>query len=63
MQHTLSLTILTPPPVLPLQLAITLILTRVLGKLFSYIHEPNVIGEILAGIILGPSVLGRIPGG
>lgn len=43
-------------------MAITLALTRVLGKLFSYIKQPQVIGEIVAGIFLGPSVLGRIPG-
>jgi Kef-type K+ transport system membrane component KefB len=45
-----------------LQVAITLTLTRVLGKVFSYMHQPQVIGEIIAGIFLGPSVLGRIPG-
>lgn len=43
-------------------MAITLALTRVLGKLFAYMHQPQVIGEIIAGIVLGPSVLGRIPG-
>jgi Kef-type K+ transport system membrane component KefB len=46
----------------PLQVAITLALTRVLGKLFAYLKQPQVIGEIVAGIFLGPSVLGRIPG-
>jgi Kef-type K+ transport system membrane component KefB len=45
-----------------LQVAITLTLTRVLGKLFGYIKQPQVIGEIVAGILLGPSVLGQIPG-
>lgn len=53
--HTLGFLLL-------LQVAITLALTRVLGKLFSYLHQPQVIGEIVAGIILGPSVLGRSPG-
>jgi hypothetical protein len=48
--------------VLCLQVAITLTLTRVLGKLFGYIKQPQVIGEIVAGILLGPSVLGQIPG-
>lgn len=43
-------------------MAITLTLTRVLGKLFGYIKQPQVIGEIVAGILLGPSVLGQIPG-
>lgn len=45
-----------------MQVALTLALTRILGRLFSYLHQPQVIGEIIAGIILGPSVLGRIPG-
>jgi hypothetical protein len=45
-----------------LQLALTLFLTRVLGKFFSYFKQPHVIGEIVAGILMGPSVMGRIPG-
>mmetsp|Transcript_8096 Transcript_8096/g.17328 ORF Transcript_8096/g.17328 Transcript_8096/m.17328 type:complete len:514 (+) Transcript_8096:192-1733(+) len=44
------------------QLCITLLLTRILGKVLSYVRQPPVIGEIIAGIILGPSVLGNIPG-
>ncbi len=44
------------------QLALTLVLTRALGKLFSYMKQPQVVGEIVAGIIMGPSVLGNIPG-
>jgi hypothetical protein len=43
-------------------LFLTLALTRVLSKLFSYLNQPVVIGEIVAGIIMGPSVLGHIPG-
>jgi Kef-type K+ transport system membrane component KefB len=31
---------------------------RILGKLFSYIGQPPVIGEVVAGIVLGPSLLG-----
>ncbi|HEX5270870.1 MAG TPA: cation:proton antiporter, partial [Gemmataceae bacterium] len=30
-----------------------------LGKLFGYIGQPPVIGEVVAGILLGPSLLGR----
>jgi Kef-type K+ transport system membrane component KefB len=30
-----------------------------LGRLFSYIGQPPVIGEVVAGILLGPSLLGR----
>jgi Kef-type K+ transport system membrane component KefB len=41
---------------------IVLSLTRVLGKLLAYIKQPPVIGEIIAGIILGPSVMGYADG-
>jgi Kef-type K+ transport system membrane component KefB len=30
-----------------------------LGRLFDYIGQPPVIGEVMAGILLGPSLLGR----
>src|SRR5580692_11778781 len=32
---------------------------RFLGNCFRSIHQPPVIGEIIAGIALGPSLLGR----
>jgi Kef-type K+ transport system membrane component KefB len=34
--------------------------SRVLGILFNKIHQPAVIGETVAGIALGPSLLGRV---
>jgi len=34
---------------------------QLLGYLFSKIGQPRVIGEIAAGIVLGPSLLGRLP--
>jgi Kef-type K+ transport system membrane component KefB len=33
---------------------------RLLGAIFRRIHQPPVIGEVVAGILLGPSLLGRI---
>ena len=45
-----------------LQVFVTLILSKILAKLLAFIHQPAVIGQILAGIILGPSALGFIPG-
>src|SRR5437879_2367436 len=33
---------------------------RVVGSVFRYLRQPPVIGEVLAGILLGPSLLGRV---
>ena len=43
-----------------LQIAAVLIAARALGALMQRLGQPAVIGEILAGIVLGPSVLGAI---
>jgi Kef-type K+ transport system membrane component KefB len=43
-----------------LQVAVILMAARVLGELAVYLRVPSVIGEIVAGIILGPSLLGFI---
>lgn len=42
------------------QLLLLLVSARVLGEIFIKIGQPAVIGEILAGIILGPSLLGNL---
>jgi Kef-type K+ transport system membrane component KefB len=49
-----------PLPVFILQLIIILIASQVCGFLFKKMHQPAVMGEILAGIILGPSVVGGL---
>src|SRR5258708_2456797 len=33
---------------------------RVLGLLFRYVGQPPVIGEVVGGILLGPSFLGQV---
>jgi Kef-type K+ transport system membrane component KefB len=43
-----------------LALAVIILTARVLGALFALGKQPAVIGEVLAGILLGPSLLGRI---
>jgi Kef-type K+ transport system membrane component KefB len=43
-----------------LVLATVIALGRILAKLFAYIGQPPVIGEVVAGIVLGPSLLGRV---
>ncbi|KAJ0330133.1 hypothetical protein COL922a_012539 [Colletotrichum nupharicola] len=45
-----------------IQATIVITLTRLLYWPLSKIREPRVIAEVIAGILLGPSVLGRIPG-
>ena len=41
-----------------MQVFITLVVCKVLAKLLSFIRQPQVIGQIIAGIIFGPSLLG-----
>ncbi len=43
-----------------LQIGIILIAVRLVGSLFRKIHQPRVVGEMFAGIMLGPSLLGRL---
>ena len=45
-----------------MQVFITLVVCKILAKLLSYIRQPQVIGQIIAGIIFGPSILGKEPG-
>jgi Kef-type K+ transport system membrane component KefB len=41
-----------------MQVFITLVVCKVFAKLLSFIRQPQVIGQIIAGIIFGPSLLG-----
>lgn len=45
-----------------IDIAIVMVVARLVGALFKRIRQPAVVGEILAGIMLGPSLLGLIPG-
>ncbi|HEX7357030.1 MAG TPA: cation:proton antiporter, partial [Ignavibacteriaceae bacterium] len=47
--------------ILLFQLFLLLLFARVFGELFQRIGQPTVVGEILAGVVLGPSLLGAIP--
>jgi Kef-type K+ transport system membrane component KefB len=48
------------PGILILQLVIIMLVARLMGYLFQLFRQPLVIGEIVAGLVLGPSVLGAI---
>src|SRR3977135_2008925 len=51
----------TPAEVIFLAQLITLMVVgRLLGEAMSRIGQPSVMGQLLAGILLGPSVLGLI---
>ncbi|MBI3649638.1 MAG: cation:proton antiporter [Acidobacteria bacterium] len=52
-----------PLSILLLQIIVILVAARVLGRWFVKLGQPAVIGEMLAGIMLGPSLLGLISGG
>ncbi len=43
-----------------LALAVIILVTRAMGAVFRFFHQPPVVGEIIGGIFLGPSILGRV---
>lgn len=49
-----------PAALLLAQIVTIIIISRIFGFIFSKIHQPTVIGEIIAGIALGPSLLGML---
>ena len=56
LQHTMAEDV----SLLLLQIVAILLVSRFFGFLFTKIGQPTVIGEILAGIVLGPSLLGHV---
>jgi Kef-type K+ transport system membrane component KefB len=58
--ESLSHNLAHPLGLLLLQISVIVLFSRLLGFLFTKIGQPMVIGEIIAGIVLGPSVLGLI---
>lgn len=49
--------------ILLLQVLLILVLSRLMGMLAAWVHQPKVVGEMLAGIMLGPSLLGLLAPG
>jgi Kef-type K+ transport system membrane component KefB len=56
--HELSKSTKYPFEILIIQIITIIAFSRIFGFLFNKINQPTVIGEIVAGIILGPSFLG-----
>lgn len=50
-------------PSLILQILVILVAARTLGFLFRRIHQPQVVGEMVAGLLIGPSLLGWVAPG
>jgi Kef-type K+ transport system membrane component KefB len=50
-------------PTLLLQVSVILVAARLVGYAFRRIHQPQVMGEMVAGILLGPSFLGWVAPG
>ncbi len=48
---------------LPLEMFIIFGAAKLLGEVFERLNQPGIVGEILAGIVIGPSVLGWIAPG
>jgi Kef-type K+ transport system membrane component KefB len=44
------------------QVLIIISLSRTLGWVLKWVKMPQVVSEMLAGIIIGPTAFGRIPG-
>lgn len=51
-----------PLPLFLLQAIVIIAVSRAIGWFARYVNQPMVIAEILAGIVLGPSILGLIAG-
>jgi Kef-type K+ transport system membrane component KefB len=45
---------------IPLAMLVIFVSAKLMAELFERIHQPGIVGEIFAGILVGPSVLGWI---
>lgn len=51
---------MSPILILLIDIAVVLVLSRIVGMLMRFLQQPQVVGEMIAGIMLGPSLLGLI---
>lgn len=57
-QDSFRTNVFHPLAILILQITTIILISRIFGFFFNKIRQPTVIGEIIAGIMLGPSVFG-----
>src|SRR5689334_20285206 len=43
---------------IPLSMLIVFASAKLMAEIFERLHQPGIVGEILAGVLVGPSVLG-----
>src|ERR1051325_7705701 len=46
------------PAKIPLAMLIVFVSAKLLAEVFERLNQPGIVGEILAGVLIGPSVLG-----
>ena len=46
------------PARIPLSLLIIFVAAKLMAEMFERLNQPGIVGEIFAGILVGPSVLG-----
>ena len=56
--ESLSVNLHHPLAILLIQIIAIILIARIFGWLFRKIGQPSVIGEMIAGIVLGPSLFG-----
>src|SRR5438105_1760960 len=48
------------PAQIPLSMLIVFVAAKLMAEIFERLNQPGIVGEILAGVLIGPSVLGLI---
>src|SRR2546427_2356828 len=48
----------TGPARIPLAMLVAFVSAKLMAELFERLNQPGIVGEILAGVLIGPSVLG-----
>ena len=50
----------TGPAAIPLSMLVVFVSAKLMAELFERINQPGIVGEIMAGVLIGPSVLGLL---